>query len=102
MDTGSQITSVSESFYKSPDPLPQLSDIKDFDIDLSVQGAAGNVLPYKGYIETMVSVPFLSDLVIDVPVFVVSDTEYKLHVPVTIGTNIIVWYRRRLPRNYSY
>ena len=52
VDTGSQITSVSESFYKSINPVPELGDIKDFDIDLSVQGAAGNYLPYKGYIET--------------------------------------------------
>ena len=27
---------------KSLDPLPTLGDFKDFDIDLSVQGAAGN------------------------------------------------------------
>ena len=89
VDTGSQITSVSESFYKSLDPVPELGDIKDFDIDLSVQGAAGNNLPYKGYIETQVSVPFLSNRVLDVPILVVSDTDYNLQVPVIIGTNII-------------
>ena len=54
-----------------------------------MQGAAGNYLPYKGYIETQVSVPFLSNRVLDVPILVVSDTDYNLQVPVIIGTNII-------------
>ena len=86
IDTGSQITFVSKSFYKSLDPVPELGDIKDFYINLSVQGAAGNYLPYKGYTETQVSVPFLSNRVLDVPILVVSDTDYNLQLPVIIGT----------------
>ena len=70
-------------------PVPELGDIKDFDIDLSVQGAACNYLPYKGYIKTEVSVPFLPDRVLNIPILVLSDTEYNLEAPVIIGTNII-------------
>ena len=58
-------------------------------IDLSVEGAAGNYLPYTGYIETEVSVPFVSNRILNITILVVSDTEYNLEVPVIIGTNII-------------
>ena len=34
VDSGSQITSISESFYRSMDPLPELGDTRDFGIDL--------------------------------------------------------------------
>ena len=51
-----------------------------------MQGVAGNYLPYKEYIETQVSVPFLSNRVLDVPILVVSDTDYNLQVPLIIGT----------------
>ena len=46
IDTGSMITSVSKSFYKSLSPLPHLHDITD--LGLSIQGANGQSLPYKG------------------------------------------------------
>lgn len=46
-------------------------------------------LPYVGYVEATVEIPFVdcSDLL--VPVLVVPPTEYNYNVPVVIGTNII-------------
>lgn len=72
IDTGSMITSVSESFYKSLSPLPHLHDMTD--LGLSIQGANGQSLPYKGYIEAEFSAPLLSNCVFNVPLLVVSDT----------------------------
>ena len=56
IDSGSQITSVSESFYQSLNPKPALHDVKE--LGLSVTSAGGSQLPLKGYIEVDVSVPF--------------------------------------------
>lgn len=49
IDTGSMVTSISESFYDSMNPQPPLLDLKDFNLSLTVLGATGNQLPYKGY-----------------------------------------------------
>ncbi|MCG8034660.1 MAG: DDE-type integrase/transposase/recombinase, partial [Candidatus Thiodiazotropha taylori] len=78
---------MSESFYQSLNPLPELKDLTEF--GLSVQGAAGVELPYKGYIEAEISVPILSNSVFNVPLLVVSDTQYNTKVPIIIGTNLI-------------
>ena len=56
-DSGSMITSISDSFYDSLKPQPPLRDITEF--GLSVLGANGSHLPYKDYIEADISVPFL-------------------------------------------
>ena len=34
IDSGSMISTTSESFYRSLDPVPELGDTKDFGIDL--------------------------------------------------------------------
>ena len=57
IDSGSMITSISESFYDSLKAKPPLRDITEF--GLSVLGASGSQMPYKGYIEADISVPFL-------------------------------------------
>ena len=87
IDSGSQITSVSESFYQSLEPKPTLHDVKE--LGLSVTSAGGSQLPVKGYIEVDVSLPFISDFVIPVPVLVVNNTDFNSQVPAIIGTNVI-------------
>lgn len=64
------------------------------DLNLDVQGEGGNQLPYSAYIEGEIQVSFLPKCDIQVPVLVVPVTNYGLHVPVVIGTNVI-----RLCRN---
>ncbi|MCG7879345.1 MAG: RNase H-like domain-containing protein [Candidatus Thiodiazotropha endolucinida] len=87
VDTGSMVTSVSESFYNSLNPLPQLHAITEF--GLQVQGANGDELPFKGYIEAEIKVPFLSNSQFNIPLLVVSDTEYNSNIPAIVGTNVI-------------
>ena len=57
IDSGSMITSISESFYKSLNPIAELKNIKEF--GLSVLSANGTQLPYRGYIEAEIKVPCL-------------------------------------------
>ncbi|MCG8033830.1 MAG: DDE-type integrase/transposase/recombinase [Candidatus Thiodiazotropha taylori] len=87
VDTGSMVTSVSESFYNSLNPLPQLHAITEF--GLQVQSANGDELPFKGYIEAEIKVPFLSNSQFNIPLLVVSDTEYNSNIPAIVGTNVI-------------
>lgn len=78
IDTGSMITTISDSFYKSMDPLPELHNITEF--GLSVQGANGEDLPFKGYIEAEISAPVLSGSGFKILLLIVSDTEYNQKV----------------------
>ena len=41
IDTGSMVTSISESFYDSMNPQLPLLDLKDFNLSLTVLGATG-------------------------------------------------------------
>ena len=87
VDTGSMITSVSDSFFKSMKSRPELHNINEF--GFTVQSANGDILPYKGYIEAEISVSFLSNSTFNKPLLVVSDTEYNSKVPSVVGKNVI-------------
>ena len=86
------ISTISESFYRSMDPVSELGDTKDFGIDLAVYGANGSQLAYCGYIKADVSVPNLGPIMHCIPILLVKDTEYNKTVPAIIGTNIIREY----------
>lgn len=75
VDSGSNITTVCEEFYQSLSHRPELKSLSDF--DLEVECAGGNTLPYTGYIEASLQVPFLPHSDIEVPVLVVPTTEYS-------------------------
>lgn len=92
IDSGSMISSISETFYNSLEPLPELHDISEF--GLSVVSAGGSQLPYKGYIEANISVPSLGDSSLTVPLLIVSDTDYNSKVPAIIGTNVIRLFKQ--------
>ena len=89
LDTGSQITSISESFYKK-----HLSDcvINPVESLLHAVGAAGQGVPFLGYVDIEVEFPAeeaglcscLQALVLVVP-----DNAYNQRVPLVIGTNIV-------------
>lgn len=92
IDSGSMITSISKSFYESLNPVPELHDITEF--GLSVIGANGCKLPYKGYIEADISVPRLGkNSVNKIPLLVVTNTEYNSKIPAIIRTNVIRLYQ---------
>ena len=89
MDTSSQVTTVPLSFYQqilSDQPLKPLCDL------LEVEGAAGQSIPYLGYVEMTVRFP--NDFVgtdIDIPTLalVVPDIHLEAPSPVLIGTNTL-------------
>lgn len=74
---------ISESFYHSIDPKPELLSLNDFKLD--VVGASGSL---QGYIEGDVFIPDILESNIFIPILVVPDTEYHQSVPGVIGTNV--------------
>jgi len=84
IDSGSMVTLCTYSFFLSLQDAPPLLDVSTLNIDVNV--ADGAKLDVLGYIETTVSVPFLSSFNLDVPVLVVPD---NLTSHVVIGTNVI-------------
>lgn len=79
------VTTVSESFYDSLQPRPELKPLND----LELRGPDGGQVPYVGYIEATIEVAFITNSELFVPVLVVPSTEYNLNVPVIVGTNVI-------------
>lgn len=89
LDTGSQITSVAESFYKRHLRDCTIKPLKDL---VRVVGAGGQDVPFLGY--TFVNIEFPCEDVgingsIETPVLVVPDNECNKRVPVVVGTNLI-------------
>ena len=86
LDSGSQVTSVSESYYRehlSQYPL-QPVDVPG----LLLQPAGGGSMPYLGMIITSLKVPHLTST-FQAKVVVVPDTEYHYSTPALVGTGII-------------
>ena len=86
IDSGSQISTVSESFYNSLSKKPPLQDLQTL---LDVSLADGSKLNYMGFIDTCISVPFISDYILDVPFIVVPDCATHSNCPILVGTNVI-------------
>ena len=86
LDSGSQVTSVSESYYRehlSQYPL-QPVDVPG----LLLQPAGGGSMPYLRMIITSLKVPHLTST-FQAKVVVVPDTEYHYSTPASVGTLII-------------
>ena len=88
LDTGSQVTTVTTSFYNS-----HLSEHPIQPIDgLDVEGASGAIVPYLGYIPLVLKFP--KDFVETEPevatlALVVPDIRTNCELPVLIGTNTL-------------
>lgn len=91
IDTGSMISSISEAFLSTLDPVPEIHTLDE--LGLEVNTANGQSLPYSGYVEIELSVPCFKEKAITVPLLVVPVTEYNSQVPVIVGTNIIRQYK---------
>ena len=89
LDTGSMVTTISKQYYDEHltynYPLLSLNKI------LEVEGAAGEAIPYEGYIEIGVALGGSREVI--VPVLVVQSTEYNSKVPMIIGTNVLKAFR---------
>ena len=90
LDTGSMVSTVSETFYNSyltDNPLLAIDDL------LRIECADGQLLPYLGYIETELSMLEQEEggevSTITFLCLVVPDTAYNTEVPVLLGTNVL-------------
>ncbi|KAH3849933.1 hypothetical protein DPMN_092337 [Dreissena polymorpha] len=83
VDSGSMVTLVSESFYNSLEPKPDLCSMSCFNLDLV--GVCGTSLPYLGYIEGDILIPSILEPSIIVPILI---------VPGIIGTNVLHFCNR--------
>ncbi len=90
IDSGSMVSTISETFLGSLKPTPELKAIDEF--ILSVTVAEGSSLPYSGYVEVSITTSFSTEPWM-VPLLVVKDTEYNRSVPVIIGTNILRYFK---------
>ena len=86
LDSGSQVTSVSESYYRE-----HLSEYPLQPVDfpgLLLQPAGGGSMPYLGMIITSLKVCDLTST-FQAKVVVVPDTEYHYSTPALVGTGVI-------------
>ena len=87
LDSGSQVTTIAESYYYSALSHVPLGSMDDFGLNL--YGPDGKEIPYLGYVWAEISAPFMGSKTVEVPALVVLTTEYNLKVPVLIGTNVL-------------
>ena len=96
IDTGSQISTISEAFLKHLKPEPKIRDLDE--LDLEVKCADGSPLQYIGYVAVHVSSLFVEESQDEdhfYPLLVVPATEYNKSVPIIAGTNIIARLKQR-------
>ena len=87
LDTGSSVSTVSDTFHRSF--LGHLQ-IKPLDHFLKVECADGQSLPYSGYIETSIVAQDLdADKEHPCIMLVVPDTRFNSKVPILLGTNVL-------------
>ena len=88
LDTGSTVSTISESFYKEHFPdIP----LQSLEFALNVECADGQPLPYSGYISLDIQISGISSfpLLNDCLFLVVPQSNYNSNVPVLIGTNLL-------------
>ena len=89
LDSGSQVTTVSETFYKLHLPARQIQSVANL---LDIEGAGGQPVPYVGYIE--INLTFSKEITgrpeeISTLALIVPDCRSNQEVPVLVGTNVL-------------
>lgn len=90
LDTGSQVTTISETFHSrhlASLPIKPISHL------LEVEGAGGQPVPYQGYVEVLLTFPSsvtgmeeqLTALALIVP-----ECQFNSRIPVLVGTNVLL------------
>ena len=88
LDTGSQVTSIAESFYRhhlTSRPITPISDL------VRVVGGGGQNVPFIGYVTVDIRFPrdeMGADDTFETLALVVPDNQYNARVPLVIGTNL--------------
>ena len=88
LDTGSQITTVSKSFYQNNLSHISLQNCQNL---LRIEGVGGDVIPYLGFIVCELTIPLTdtTSFTTTIPMLVVPDTKYNISTPCLIGTNVL-------------
>ena len=95
VDTGSQVTTLSESFLKNNLPKIPIHPVNEL---LEIEGAGGQKIPFIGYIEARLTVHTSSN--IECLILIVGDTAYNKRVPVVVGTNVLQSCYSKVKDNY--
>lgn len=85
LDSGSQVSTLSEHYYKEQLahlPLHKITDL------LQVETAGEHTLPYSGYIEVQLKLPEIENTQ-SALLLVVPSTSYHHETPILLGTNVI-------------
>ena len=88
IDTGSQISTVSISFYNNNLAKIPIQNCQNL---LRVEGVGGDILPYHGYINCEITLPLTDSTTFSkfIPILIVPDTKYNTQTPCLIGTNLL-------------
>ena len=84
LDSGSMVSTVSHKWWNEHFPDSPVHSLDDL---LTVSGAGGSEIPYRGYTEVDIKLPGSEPATF--PFLVVEETEYSSRVPVLIGTNVL-------------
>ena len=98
LDSGSQMMSISESYYKN-----NLSNYPLVPVDipnLKVEQAGGSFIPYLGMVIMDIKVPHLTPT-FKAKVVVLPDTDYQFTTPALVGTGIICNSRDQCKKQYG-
>ena len=88
MDSGSQVSSIAQSFYFKNFSHVTLQPLEN----LQIEGVTGQSLPYTGFIEVKLTFPIKlsgSLMSMNVLLLVVPDTSYNSRTPILLGTNVL-------------
>ena len=97
IDSGSQVFTVNENFYREKFSSIPLQPIRNI---LKIECAAGQHLPYAGYIEAEIEIPG-KDVSQTSLFLVVPETDYSSSVLVLVGTNILRSMRGKWQARYG-
>ena len=99
IDTGSQITTIANWFFKEHLKSLDMETIEDF---LEIKLADGQLFPYIGIVLLDLVFPHVDKLVsFPTPVVIVNDTEFNRRVPVLLGTNVMEAYQMHLKNKFG-
>ena len=87
LDTGSTVSTISESYYQ--EHLSSSIPLNTLDTMLDIECAGGTQLPYTGYIELDIATPGDTNTCQRHVLLVVPDSKYNTQIPVLLGTNIL-------------
>ena len=100
LDTGSCVSVIAESFYKDNFKDVPLQPVGQL---INIECADGEKLPYKGYIETEISVIKGLPKAKPLPclLLVTPDTEFSKMTPIILGTNILNEFMNECHTNFG-